>query len=208
MLIYVAGPYRGDVEANIARARKVAAECYKVGHDVICPHLNSGGMDKDTGLGDEFWLATTMNLLKRCDAIVLVEGWEKSKGTQAEMDYATKSGIPIFEAVPPLHETELLRPKQVSAFIEMLMKMYRLHLSKNCDYSPANILATGEIGVMVRLWDKMARLLNLSGFRIEIAASELVVGKEPKHEAIDDTLIDLANYSVIAKLLRDGVWGK
>lgn len=34
MLLYVAGKYRGDVDANIAAARKVAAELYKAGHNV------------------------------------------------------------------------------------------------------------------------------------------------------------------------------
>jgi nucleoside 2-deoxyribosyltransferase len=208
MLIYIAGPYRGSVDTNIAAARKVAAECYKAGHDVICPHLNSAKMDEDTGLPDEFWLQTTMNLLKRCDAIVLVPGWQNSSGSKAEVAYAKSVGMSVYEDVPDLHATEKERPLQVSAFIEMLMKMYRVHLSKNADYSPANILATGEIGVIVRLWDKIARLLNLTGFKVEIAASGYVAPKQALHESIDDTLLDAANYAVIAKLLRDGLWGR
>ena len=208
MLIYVAGKYRGDVDANIAAARKVAAECFLKGHDVICPHMNTAEMDLDTELPDEFWLKTTMNLLRRCDAIVLVPGWEDSAGTKAEIDYANSVGIPIFETPPELHPVEIQRPIQVEAFIETVMKMYRLHLSKNADYSPANVLATGEIGVIVRLWDKIARLMNLSGFKIEIKSSEFQKPILPKHESIEDTLIDAGNYSIIGMLLRKGKWGK
>jgi nucleoside 2-deoxyribosyltransferase len=143
MLIYIAGKYRGDVEANICAAKMKAVECYLKGHDVICPHMNTAHMDKETGLPDEFWLKTTMNLLRRCDAIVLVPGWEESQGTLAEIEYAKLTGIPVYEDVPELHVSEKERPKQVAAFIEVLMIMYRVHLSKNADYSAANILGTG-----------------------------------------------------------------
>jgi nucleoside 2-deoxyribosyltransferase len=208
MLIYVAGPYRGDVDGNIAKARAVAAECYLAGHDVICPHMNTAKMDEDTGLPDEFWLNTTLNLLRRCDAVVVVPDWEKSEGTHAELAYAKTVGIPIYKTVPPLHVTEQERPAQVQAFIETLMQMYRVHLSKNADYSPDNILGTGEIGVVVRLMDKMLRLFNLSGFRMEVIDSSYEKPRSPNHEPIEDTLLDLACYSIIGILLRSKKWGK
>jgi nucleoside 2-deoxyribosyltransferase len=208
MLIYVAGPYRGDVAANIQAAKDVAAECYKAGHDVICPHMNSAHMEQETGLPDEFWLKTTLNLLRRCDAVVLVPGWEKSQGTLAEIEYAKSASIPVYDAVPPLHVTEKERPKQVVAFMEVLMLMYRIHLAKNADYSPANILGTGENGVVVRLWDKIARLLNLSGHKIEISGHRFEPPSTPNCESIEDTYFDAANYSVIGLLVRRGLWGK
>lgn len=210
MLIYVAGPYRGEVDKNIAKARAVAAKCYLAGHDVLCPHLNTGRMDEDTGLPDDFWLKTTLNLLARCDALVLVEGWEKSQGTAAELEYAKSIGMPVYyeNDIPPLNSTEIARPQQCAMFIETVMKMYRLHLSKNHDYSPANILGTGEIGIVVRLWDKIARLLNLTGFKIEVSRSEFDKPAGPKHESIDDTAIDAANYAVILSIFRAGYWGK
>jgi nucleoside 2-deoxyribosyltransferase len=99
MLIYVAGPYRGDVDGNIAKARAVAAQCYLAGFDVICPHMNTAKMDEDTGLPDSFWLQTTLNLLRRCDAVVLVPGWEKSQGTLAEIEYAESVGMPVWKSV-------------------------------------------------------------------------------------------------------------
>jgi hypothetical protein len=192
MLIYVAGPYRGDVDRNIAKARAVAAQCYLAGHTVICPHLNSAKMDVETGLPDEFWLDATLKLLERCDAIVLVEGWRESQGTLSEVAYAKIQGIPIYTRAPELHTTEVRCPEQCRGFMEILMRMYRLHLSKNADYSPANILATGDVGVVVRLWDKVARLMNLTGFVIKVEKGAFVALKEPKHESIEDTLIDTA----------------
>jgi hypothetical protein len=69
-------------------------------------------------------------------------------------------------------------------------------------------MGTGEIGLVTRLWDKMARLLNLTGFVVEISEAEYVKPKTPKNESIDDTLCDMAVYAIIGQLLRKGVWGK
>ena len=46
-----------------------------------------------------------------------------------------------------LHPTEATSPRQVHEFINVIMRMYRIHLNKNADYSPSNILGTGEIGL-------------------------------------------------------------
>lgn len=211
MLIYVAGPYRGDVQNNIAAARERSIRLWEEGHTVICPHMNSAHFeDVCENISDEEWLQRCINLLARCDAIALVEGWEKSVGTKLEVDYAKKYGIPIIfpGQIPLLHPVEVKSPMQVEGFIEIVMQMYRVHLSKNSDYSPANILGTGEVGLVTRLWDKIARLMNLMGFKIDVQMSSFTQPEAPKHESIDDTLLDAANYSVIGLLLRRGQWGR
>jgi len=106
------------------------------------------------------------------------------------------------------HPTEIKCPEQTRAFSDILQKMYQTHLDKNFDYSPANILATGEIGLVTRLWDKVARLMNLTGFRFSVTCDGFDAPKQPKHESIDDTLMDAAVYSIIGLLLRQGKWGK
>lgn len=73
-----------------------------------------------------------------------------------------------------------------------------LLLSKHRDYGPENIAnAPGGAfnGVLVRMHDKMARLKNLAGREDEAA-----------HEPIEDTLMDMANYAVIALMVRRGLW--
>lgn len=105
------------------------------------------------------------------------------------------------------HPTEVRSPNQARRFREIIEQMYQVHLDKNADYSPANILGTGEIGGVVRLWDKMARLLNLMGFEIDVRLVGYHGPKLAKNESVDDTLIDMANYAIILKLLREGNWG-
>lgn len=216
MLIYVAGPYSAPtpelVDANIANAGDAAITLWRQGHAVICPHLNTARMEDS--LDYETVLAGDFVMIARCDALYMLQGWEKSPGATREHVYAKDRGIPIFYegdlgSPPALHSTEAQSPNQTAAFIDVVMGLYRTHLSKNADYSPANILATGEVGLLTRLWDKTARLLNLQGFRLRITEpGTYEAPRNPKHESVDDTYLDLACYAVIGLLLRRGKWGR
>ena len=110
-LAYVAGPYRGrthnDVAQNIAAAREVAAHLWSLGYAVICPHLNSAFM---SGVApEEVFMNGGLAMLRRCDLVVLVEGWQASQGTAREIEEARSCGLPIFsdiEFVPPANAIE------------------------------------------------------------------------------------------------------
>ena len=210
MLVYTAGKYRGDINKNIAHARQVAIELWQQGYTVICPHLNTQNFEQDSNLKDEIYLDGDLEIILRCDAVVMIPGWRDSAGACCEYDFALRHDIPVYEypTLPTKSPTEKLRPLQCNAFLSTIMKMYRIHLSKNHDYSPANILATGEIGLVTRLWDKIARLLNLTGFKFTVIYDGFQPPSQPKHESIDDTLMDSAVYSIIGILLRKDSWGK
>lgn len=105
------------------------------------------------------------------------------------------------------HITEIRYPQQTKRFREILDEMYQVHLDKNRDYSPMNILATGMVGVSTRIWDKTARILNLMGFNLQTGEYS-VERKSTNDESIEDNLKDLGVYSIIARLLREGKWGK
>ena len=220
MLIYIAGPYRGDVNKNIETAKTAAIAVWEAGHTAICPHLNTANFEEVCNCEDNRYLQGDLEILLRCDMAVFLPLWEASEGAKAEHKFCEAYRIPklVLASWPtdeqwkellPLHPTEQKSPRQCKHFMSTLMTMYRLHLSKNQDYSPANILGTGQVGTVVRLWDKVARLMNLSGFRLEVISSEYDPDtKPPKHEVIEDTLLDAANYSIIALLFRQGHWGK
>lgn len=214
MLLYIAGPYRGNVNANILAARQVAIKLWEQGHVVICPHLNTALFEQDCACTDEDYLAGDLEMLRRCDGMVLLPGWSDSQGASAEHAFAVARDIPIFvwewdhELVIPEHPTVASRPAQVQGFMDLVMRAYRVHLDKNADYSPANILGTGEIGLMTRVWDKISRLMNLMGFKIEVSFSKYAAPSTPKNESIDDNVMDFTVYGIIWQLFRKGVWGK
>lgn len=210
MVLYIAGKYSGDVEANILAARRVAVQLWEAGHAVICPHLNTARMETDCSLPYEGYLKGDLQFIDRCDAIVMLDGWQDSKGAVLEHSHAKAAGVPIYyyPDVPPLHPTEVRCPVQSSAFVRFVMNMYRTHLRKNEDYSPANVLATGEVGLVTRLWDKVSRLLSLTGFVFTVEKGTYAAPKIAKNESIEDTLLDTAVYAVIGRLLRNNEWGK
>lgn len=68
---------------------------------------------------------------------------------------------------------------------------------KDLDYSPQNINIYGEVGVAVRVGDKAMRLKSLLVDKREQRVSD---------ESIEDTWFDLANYGLIAVMLKHDWW--
>jgi|GEM_PF-1343519 len=172
MLVYVAGPYRGDVDKNIAAARKIAIELWEKDHAVICPHTNTAHFEDVCDVSDETYLKGDLAILARCDAVVVAPNHQESEGTLMEIAFAKQRKIPIYyyPDLPERHPTEVKFPKQSAGFMDIIMQMYRVHLDKNADYSPANVLGPGEVGLATRVWDKAVRIMNLNG--IEVVASD------------------------------------
>uniref|UniRef100_A0A6M3JHD9 DUF4406 domain-containing protein n=1 Tax=viral metagenome TaxID=1070528 RepID=A0A6M3JHD9_9ZZZZ len=97
-IIYVAGKYRAKtewaLEENIRHAEREAVKLWQHGWAVICPHKNTahfGGVCTDAT-----WLDGDLEILKRCDAIYMLAGWDLSSGARAERELAKSSGIEIF----------------------------------------------------------------------------------------------------------------
>jgi hypothetical protein len=105
------------------------------------------------------------------------------------------------------HATEEKYPEQTKAFRGIIEKMYEVHLEKNKDYSSFNILATGMVGVSTRIWDKTARIMSLLGWNIQTGDYDKE-RKSLKDESIEDNLLDLAVYCIIALIFRGNKWGK
>lgn len=97
-VVFVAGPYRApsewQINQNIRRAEALALDLWRMGLAVLCPHKNTehyGGAAPDS-----LWLDGAVEMLRRCDAVVCVQGWESSEGARGEVEQATVSGIPVF----------------------------------------------------------------------------------------------------------------
>lgn len=99
-LIYVAGPYRAPttwgVHQNIHRAREWGARLAQFSVYPAIPHSNTAHMDG--AAPDSLWLAGTLELMRRCDGAVFIEGWPSSQGCQAEWAEAQRLKIPCFDA--------------------------------------------------------------------------------------------------------------
>lgn len=98
IVVYIAGKYRGanawEVAQHIREAESLAFAVAKLGAMPLCPHTNTAHFDGT--LTAEFWLEGTLELMVRCDAVVLVHNWLESSGARAEAERALVLGMPVF----------------------------------------------------------------------------------------------------------------
>jgi len=81
---------------------------------------------------------------------------------------------------------------------DLFNELQTLLISKHNDYGPKNISDSpgGPLnGLRVRIHDKQARINNL-----------LDNEKSPKHESLEDSFKDMANYAIIGLLVLRGKW--
>jgi hypothetical protein len=115
-IVLLSGPYAAPTDYerlhNIRVAEAWAQRVWSLGGACICPHRNSahfGGL-----VGEEVFLRGYLEILKRCDGLALIPGWDSSTGATSEFDLAEELSIPSFF---------LGRPDGVEAFTEWLREV-------------------------------------------------------------------------------------
>ena len=101
-------------------------------------------------------------------------------------------------------------PEMTKEFRRLQVQQYELFLHKQHDYGPGNIsvgtqLQTKEeihlslTGLWFRMNDKIQRLKNL-----------LMSGRKNavENEPMEDAFLDIANYGIMATIVKNGKWGK
>jgi len=100
-------------------------------------------------------------------------------------------------------------PETAKEFQRLQYEQWELFCKKQMDYGPSNIamgtsLDTDEekrlslIGLIVRINDKVQRLINLV----------VKNNREAQNEPTIDAFKDLACYGIIAQIVKNGKWGK
>ena len=107
--IYVAGPYTGkthdhlsyfQIDQNIMRAVEAAAQLALSGVPFFCPHQHSAHFEVITpAVAPTFWYDLDVHFMEACDAILLLPGWQESKGSLNEKKLAEERGIPVLYSV-------------------------------------------------------------------------------------------------------------
>lgn len=96
VLIYIAGRYSGNIQENIRKARQAAIRLWELGYTVFCPHLNTIHFENDCKCNYEDYVKGDLVILERSDALLMIEGWEDSKGAIREYEFAQAQNLPIF----------------------------------------------------------------------------------------------------------------
>ena len=110
--IYVAGPYSAnneiDIFCNIRYGIETSTKVLLAGFAPFCPWLDYHFIlaDNEERLTIKDLYEYSLAWLEVSDAMLVLWGWEKSKGTLTEMERAKELGIPIYYELSALIKNE------------------------------------------------------------------------------------------------------
>lgn len=111
MRVYIAGPMTGIEDFNFPAFFAAADAWRAVGWDVVNP---AEAFDGDQTLPYRDYVAYDISLLKTCDAIAMLPGWDgpNSRGAVWEREIAARLlGLAVYDAAAPV-EAERVAPKR------------------------------------------------------------------------------------------------
>lgn len=198
--IYVAGPYtKGNPLENSKKAIEVGNRLLEAGYAPFCPHLTHWWHELHPQ-PYQAWLDYDNEWLPLCHAVLRLPG--ESNGADKEVELANHLHIPVYHNLVTLIQEVPKEQRQGGdpRFHALLAQMGQMHAKKAADYGTdqdlfANIRASLEFGVapwlgaLIRLNDKVTRLKTFAKKRALA------------NESVEDSLMDLAAYSLIALIL-------
>ena len=119
-MIYISGAITGSTElewaTNYQKGREVAIEMCKHKIPYFSPHLNAWRFDLESDLDAVTWqdyMDMDYEILGRCSGILMMRGWERSRGAVLERQFAIDHGIPVFYSIQQVLDHKPAKTKQV-----------------------------------------------------------------------------------------------
>jgi len=103
-LFYIAHPYSGNIEENMASVIEKTNELLDRGFKIICPLTHSHWLDLAKKRDPDFWYDLDIAIMEKCDGLILSPGWQESRGCILEYGYFMGQKKPVY-----LYE-ELIKP--------------------------------------------------------------------------------------------------
>ena len=111
--------------------------------------------------------------------------------------------------INPIKYIEDTYPETATAFKKIQEDQYKIFCRKQMDYGPSNIAMgtqlidesdkrLSKVGLIVRMNDKVQRLINLV----------IKHNREAQNEPTIDAFKDLSVYGIIAQIVEQDKWGK
>lgn len=108
-VIYLAGPFRAPsrhvpgqqdafgIQQNVMAAMALGLEVWRHGGVALIPHANTFCFQNSAP--DDVWLEGDLELLRRCDAVLMTPDWGRSAGARAEEAFARDIDIPVYYTI-------------------------------------------------------------------------------------------------------------
>lgn len=199
MRVYIAGPMTGLPDFNFPAFHAAAAEWRALGWDVLNP---AEAFDGDQTRQYRDYVAHDMALLRTCDAIAMLPGWDgpNARGSVWEREVAKLLGCAVFdspEVVPPEDVMPTRAPETALQEAQRLV-----HGDRGAAYGHPidDYTRTGRMwGAILGLPDIDPRLCCLMMAAVKISREV----NAPKR----DNRVDLAGYAECAQMVaeRQGV---
>lgn len=220
--VYVAGPYTSDPEVNTEYALWVGNFLLEQGFAPFVPHLSHFWHERYPQ-DYHFWMELNLPWVAQADVVYRIAG--ASSGADEEVALARSLGIPVvvseLEPFDPRNEfflaarrralikedmRDVLRvrlpqqPGSVPPPIEAaLERMRAVFASKNADYADDRDWKSNFVDVAEQLgFDHYTAAEVLIAVKQARLKSLRVNGRAPANEAVEDTILDRAVYSLIA----------
>ena len=102
-VIFISGritaPTSYQMAENVRHAHMASLKLMKRGYATICPHKNTeglgGALHRDSEDDFEGWMAMDLEILSRCDGILMLKGWKQSRGSKREYAKAKELGLEL-----------------------------------------------------------------------------------------------------------------
>lgn len=106
MRIYIAGKYTdkntAKIKQNIERAKNVAIEIQRLGHQPYCPHTHTGLFEKTNYTTYETMMKLHTTFLELwAEALIIIS---HSKGANQELKIAQQLGLPIYTNIEEIKQ--------------------------------------------------------------------------------------------------------
>jgi hypothetical protein len=100
VFVYLSGPISPNngfsVETNVAAALRVYLDCLQRGVLAFCPHLSAAFPSAHAEVSYDLWMEADYAIIDRCTHVLMLRGWEQSKGSGLELAYARLADKPVF----------------------------------------------------------------------------------------------------------------
>lgn len=190
MRYYLSGPMTGLPNFNYSTFNNIARILRRAELDIVNPAENFEGKDD---LPREHYMRTDVQHLLECDAIILIEGWERSKGAKLELEIAHQLGLEIYRLT---YDYEL-EPFDPSNYFDHHEAETLVHGPRGIDYGHPldDFTRTAQIWTAIFGWDVTPEQVALCMVGLKLSREV----NKPKR----DNIVDAHGYLMTYRMVVD-----
>ncbi len=196
MKIYIAGPMTGIKDHNFPAFNKQAKYLRSLGFEVV----NPAELDAGETLSHpwDYYLRRDLKKLVDCEAVVLLEGWEYSKGANLEYHVANSLGMTI---KTEFREEDLYKPlgsndAKKESVLEEAQRLVGNDRGSQYGHPYDDMTRTGKI------WAAILGIAEVTAAQVALCMQGVKISREV-HKPKRDNRVDGPGYWLCLDMIRE-----